>query len=211
MKSLKSVTLVAIGAAIGVLVGGSFVWAHGGDTNLVHGCVYTGGQYPAQNVRIVAASESCPAGSSPVDWSIAGPAGPAGTPGPAGAPGPAGPPTPKSEIRSEIVGMGIPRRTIRVFEDSIGPSTVGYKTLTVWCPASHALVVSGGYTTTPSGPIPPTYRAELGGVIANARTTSGRRQGWRVTILRAAIGLFDRHKPRQPWRLTTRAECADTS
>jgi hypothetical protein len=39
MQSLKSVSLVAIGAAIGVLVGGSFGWAHGGDTSLVHGCV----------------------------------------------------------------------------------------------------------------------------------------------------------------------------
>jgi hypothetical protein len=211
MKSLKSVSLVAIGAAIGVLVGGSFVWAHGGDTNLVHGCVYSGGQHTSYNVRIVGAGESCPAGSSPVDWSIAGPAGPAGAPGAAGAPGPAGPPTPKSEIRSEIVGMGIPRRTIRVVEESTGTNALSYKTVTAWCPASHALLVSGGFTTAPTGPIPPTFRAELSGVLFNARTTSGSRQGWKVTIARYAINIFDRRKPRQPWRLTSRAECADTS
>ena len=220
MRALKSVTLVAIGAAIGVLVGGSFVWAHGGDTNLVHGCVYTGGQYPAQNVRIVAASESCPAGSSPVDWSIAGPAGPAGAPGPTGPPGsvgaagprgPAGPVPPAATIDRSIARVGLPRPNITYVQASAGPDRTT-KSVIAWCPRTHPLLVSGTYRIT----------GETRGVLVSLTPYLGRyvhtsafwvrprmrKEGYRVAHIRAGLGGASSVPP---WRLWVQAECTRTS
>jgi hypothetical protein len=197
VRGLRSVTQVAIGTAIGVLIGGSLVWAHGGDTALVHGCYNPSFQGP--NTRIVGANEPCPAGFTAVDWSIAGPAGPAGAPGPAGPPGPP-PSTP--ELRSSMAEIGIPRTTIRRSSSASAFTTAAQKTVTARCPASHPLVVSGGFSTVGE-------RRGVGGQLMPVNRAAPRnrqgREGWTISIVRIYVG------PAHPWRLTVYAECARTS
>jgi hypothetical protein len=66
------------------VVGATLVYAHGGDTTLIHACLKNG------NLRIIAANETCKAGESPLDWNITGPQGVPGPTGPQGIPGPQG-------------------------------------------------------------------------------------------------------------------------
>lgn len=72
------IALTIAGASVSLAV---YISAHGGDTSRIHGCVdnRTGA------LRIVGANQNCSAGKeTPLDWSIAGPAGPQGVQGPAG-------------------------------------------------------------------------------------------------------------------------------
>ncbi len=59
----------------------TWVFAHGGDVNLIHACVNDKG-----SVRIVDANDNCEASKkeTPLDWGIVGPAGPQGEAGQAG-------------------------------------------------------------------------------------------------------------------------------
>jgi len=65
----------------------SVVWGHGGDTAQVHSCVAKDG-----TIRIVAATATCRAQETALDWNIVGPAGPAGPTGSTGAAGQPGAP-----------------------------------------------------------------------------------------------------------------------
>lgn len=61
----------------------SFVYAHGGDLNLIHACVRTNNG----SLRIIGANDDCNANETNLDWNIQGPPGPTGSPGPVGPPG----------------------------------------------------------------------------------------------------------------------------
>ena len=213
MRWVRSVSQVAIGAAIGVLAGGTFVWAHGGDTSLVHGCVQPTGGQTTPNVRIVGAGEACPAGWSAVDWSIAGPAGPAGAPGPTGPPGgvgaagprgergPEGPPPTIPELRPSVVRIGIPRQSIR-HVSAASDRTAGGHSVTVRCPASHPLVLSGSYAAEPLYVNFGRLRVSSYILIPVSTRVAGRPEGWRASgFARSAVR----------WTLTVRAECTRTS
>lgn len=77
--------IVAIAAALLFGVANTAI-AHGGRTDLVHGCIKnTGGA-----TRIVGPSQSCASGEFAKHWAITGPAGPTGPKGNTGATGPAG-------------------------------------------------------------------------------------------------------------------------
>ena len=69
-------------------------------------------------VRIVAATENCKAGETPLVWNAAGPQGPAGAGGPAGAAGPAGPQGPEGPAAQ----VPTPTLTAQISLDSAGPS-----------------------------------------------------------------------------------------
>jgi hypothetical protein len=71
------IIILAIGSA-------SLVWAHGGDTNLIHACVRNG----VGLVRIIGPNQQCRNHETAVDWGIIGPQ---GEPGPQGDIGPQGP------------------------------------------------------------------------------------------------------------------------
>lgn len=65
----QTITRLALSIAITLVT--TNLHAHGGDTSLVHACV------DAENVlRLSAPDQECPAGQSPVHWSIEGPPGP---------------------------------------------------------------------------------------------------------------------------------------
>jgi hypothetical protein len=59
----KLVVAVLLSFLLGI--SGTWVMAHGGDTNLIHSCVNSRG-----GIRIVSATSTCPAGQTPLDWSI---------------------------------------------------------------------------------------------------------------------------------------------
>jgi hypothetical protein len=208
MRWLKSVSQVAIGAAIGVLAGGSIVWAHGGDTSLVHACV-VGSQPNSPNLRIIGASETCGTGSA-LDWNMVGPTGPPGVQGPPGgigavgpqgARGPAGPPPSTPVLRDSIVRIGIPRRTIRWFSGSIGPNAGTFKSANLPCPSTYPLVLNGSYRIVFAPGVRPTSSFTI---RSNTRWVSGGRQGWGVAVSRDRPSAI-------PWRLVVYAECAHTS
>src|SRR5919199_3005888 len=66
---------VALGLlALFVALGGQ-VFAHGGDTSLVHGCIKINETSNA-NVIVVGPTDSCPEGYTAQDWQISGTPGP---------------------------------------------------------------------------------------------------------------------------------------
>lgn len=74
---IASLLLVLLG-----LTAATGVSAHGGNPNLIHGCVGGHG-----NLRVVGPNNACGASETALDWNIQGLAGPAGPQGPAGPPG----------------------------------------------------------------------------------------------------------------------------
>ena len=75
-NTLKKNLLVALLIMVG-MIGSSLItytFAHGGDTNLIHGCVrkITG------VLRVVGANDTCLPTETALDWNIQGPPGPAG-------------------------------------------------------------------------------------------------------------------------------------
>ncbi|MGH8577347.1 MAG: formylglycine-generating enzyme family protein [Gammaproteobacteria bacterium] len=106
------------------------VYAHGGDTTLVHGCVGN----TIKLVRIVGANTACTSQETPQHWSITGPPGPIGPAGPQGLQGPggpAGPPGPPgagtacggNDAADEMVKVGA--TCVDVFEASVWDSPTG--------------------------------------------------------------------------------------
>ena len=69
--SKRIVVLVLVAALL--LVGGStWVFAHGGDVNLIHACVNNS----SGTLKIVGPNASCKNNETALDWGIVGPAGP---------------------------------------------------------------------------------------------------------------------------------------
>ncbi|MGH8583114.1 MAG: SUMF1/EgtB/PvdO family nonheme iron enzyme [Gammaproteobacteria bacterium] len=73
----------------------ALVYAHGGDTSLVHGCV----NKVTKLARIVRANAACKRGETARHWSITGPPGPIGAAGPQG---PAGSPDTPDQVRDKF-------------------------------------------------------------------------------------------------------------
>lgn len=69
----------AVTFIVGILLATSiqFIYAHGGDTSLIHACIKSNNG----SVRIIGANDTCGNGETSLDWSIQGPPGPAGPPG----------------------------------------------------------------------------------------------------------------------------------
>jgi len=63
------------------------VFAHGGDTSMIHGCVRNNAIGNLANIRIVSATTNCNSNETALDWNIQGVPGPTGMPGPTGIPG----------------------------------------------------------------------------------------------------------------------------
>lgn len=84
--SLSGALVVLLSALLLPAVVVSVSEAHGGDPNVVHGCIKT-----QQGItRIVGAYEPCGPSETAVHWNITGQTGPTGPAGPQGPPGPAG-------------------------------------------------------------------------------------------------------------------------
>ncbi len=91
-------TLLVANLVVMLLVLGSFVSAHGGDTSRIHACVDSKGL-----IRIIGANGTCTAGKeTPLDWNIQGPQGPQG---PAGASGTSYFICPNCDIRSILIRL----------------------------------------------------------------------------------------------------------
>jgi hypothetical protein len=73
MSTFKNFLLVMASFLFGFLgvYTANIVSAHGGNTNLIHGCVSN----QSGNLRIVGANENCKANETPLDWNIQGQAG----------------------------------------------------------------------------------------------------------------------------------------
>ena len=85
-KSSTSVLrpLAICGSAL--VVGSALVWAHGGNTALIHACV----DNKNGSIRVIAPTGVCKSSETALDWNIVGPAGPIGAQGPMGPMGPIG-------------------------------------------------------------------------------------------------------------------------
>ncbi len=88
-RRLRGVLLVAV-LGIGSVAA---VSAHGGDADLIHGCVSD----KFQLLRIVGASEACRTGEKALDWNARGPMGPRGPQGEQGLQGERGPQGPQGD------------------------------------------------------------------------------------------------------------------
>lgn len=79
MNNSKKYLLPALTFLLGIFLSATtqFVFAHGGDASLIHGCVrpITG------LLRIIGLNDDCRNGETPLDWNIQGPPGPQGPSG----------------------------------------------------------------------------------------------------------------------------------
>ena len=97
---MKRTAVIAVSL---LLAGGApeTVFAHGGDTSVIHGCVNKDTKF----VRIVKATDTCKSNEVAVDWNsqgLAGPAGPTGSRGPTGPAGADGPAATLTVRRSQL-------------------------------------------------------------------------------------------------------------
>jgi hypothetical protein len=79
--------MVALAVILLSLVSVTYVSAHGGNTALIHACVSNS----SGEIKIIAATATCPSNYRALDWNIQGPAGQQGPIGPVGPMGPVGP------------------------------------------------------------------------------------------------------------------------
>jgi hypothetical protein len=82
MNKIRKSFNISVAFLLGLLVANvaTLVYAHGGDTSLIHACVRnSNGQ-----LRIVGPNDQCASSESPLDWRIQGEPGPQGPPGESG-------------------------------------------------------------------------------------------------------------------------------
>jgi hypothetical protein len=182
-----------LGASLGMLalfvaLGGTLVFAQGGDPNRVRACVIdTSPSSP--NVRIIGENESCPERSTPRDWAIQGPQGPQGAEGPVGPVSPLlGPDPPSYAELSDQFNFSLSRT--KTLKSSTAVNGVPHKTATSpACPSTHPKVIGGGYETSGVNPQVPFL------VLFNQQIAGKR---WKVTTLGLQVS---------PWSLTAYIVC----
>src|SRR5258708_23745370 len=83
----KSKLIIAVAAApLLALAGLGIAWASIPDSNgVIHGCYKTSSPGQGALVVIDSATQTCPSGTTPLNWNQTGPQGPAGPAGPSGA------------------------------------------------------------------------------------------------------------------------------
>jgi hypothetical protein len=198
-RTLSNLRRQWLGASLGMLalfvaIGGATVFAHGGDPNQVHACVISGTGGSSPNVRIVGANESCPGGSTAVDFAIQGPQGPQGEKGDAGERGPAGAapgPDPGSFAElSDQFNFTIKKST--TLQNSTPMNNLPFKGVkSPPCPSNFPKAVTGGYDTT--------------GLVSNAQfvvtlnTLHPIQKRWIVSAIANNQG--------NPWQLTAYIVC----
>jgi hypothetical protein len=142
-------------AVVGVLlVGGGAVWADGGDTGLVHGCVTDLAGFDQPNVRIVDANESCPPDFESIHWpasaeDVIAELTPAEEPPPSDAESTYSDVSPdKAVIKKVYKKLGVKPGLTKTVSKTVGQDNTHYKTASVECPGSHPFLMSGGYKVT---------------------------------------------------------------
>jgi len=80
MKTLPGLMVTSLLLALCFLGTPTVLNAHGGDTSLIHTCF----KNATGNLRIIAASDTCKANETALDWNLAGATGPQGPAGPQG-------------------------------------------------------------------------------------------------------------------------------
>lgn len=70
MDKLKNLSSVIASFFLGILITSvvTFVYAHGGDINLIHSCV----RNHSGTIRIIGANDTCNSSETPLDWNIQG-------------------------------------------------------------------------------------------------------------------------------------------
>jgi hypothetical protein len=194
-RTLSNLRRQWLGASLGMLalfvaLGGTMVFAQGGDPNRVHAC-FIDTSPGSPNVRIIGENESCPARSTPRDWAIQGPQGAEGSAGP---PGPLpllqSPDPPSFAELSDQFNFTI--QSSKTLQNSTPMNNLPFKGVkSPPCALNFPKPVTGGYDTT--------------GIVSNAtfvlmmNTLHPIQKRWLVSAAANNHG--------NPWRLTAYIVC----
>lgn len=147
---------VAGAAAALVLAGGVAYASIPGPDGVIHGCRKTSGG----DVKVVDSAAACPSGYAALNWSQAGPPGPAGASGPAGV------------LGYQVVTVDVP---VTVSAES-NPTYGAQVTLTVDCPAGKVAVNGSGKVS--KNAFDYIYPAAPSGTVIDSHPTA---TGWSLT------------------------------
>jgi hypothetical protein len=204
--------------AVFVGLGGSLVFAHGGDSGRIHGCVDPAtGADGRPNVIIVAPNAGCPAGYNAQDWSIEGPPGPQGATGQAGAQGPpaavatdsGGLDNPEfaelKETGGAIARKLVPKGT-KTFTKTVGPNKNALKTAQRLCPATHPDLVSGGPDFTNVEPAQIVFAQNQAGLFGWGQPF---REGWQTIAIHQPHAGHEGGANNHSWALKVTVVCKE--
>ena len=191
--------VLCLGVVAGTLVGGALVHAQGGGAAEIRACVVpVAGNPSAPNIRILGQGESCPGGTTPLNWNAQGPAGPPGRITPQQlsdaleAPAAASPNVPQKALAKIATGV---KTAIKVKTETDNKYD---KWIRLKCPSNFPLVVAGDFTVTGPG----SYK-----VLRNHAIYWGSPDQWWVQVARDGPYVAG-EPPLKQWTLKVRAKCA---
>ena len=174
-ETSKRIVVLVVVAALLLIGGSTWVFAHGGDVNLIHACVNNS----SGTLKIVGPNASCKNNETALDWGIVGPAGTAGPQGPAGPQGELGPAGPAG-------ASGVSGYQVTGGSDPVSESP--NKTAYAFCPPGETALGGGAYVGGGDGMVvlhqnyPLIYSEDAVGWVASASAIPGYTPSWGLNV-----------------------------